>query len=83
MNNERNSDFRKMFLETKIKYKRNQGVNLATMVQVKNNLGIKRQVYIATGERITQEDRIKNNDKSFIYPRFILPSKHKLKYYYN
>jgi hypothetical protein len=34
-----------------------------------------KEVYVVTGDRITQEERIKNQEKVFKYPMLIIPSK--------
>ena len=39
------------------------------------NIIIKREKWIPDGDRITQEDRIKNSSKEIVYPFLIIPEK--------
>ncbi|KRX03617.1 Cyclic nucleotide-binding protein [Pseudocohnilembus persalinus] len=41
------------------------------------------KIFIPQGQYITQEDRIKNQNKHIQYPSFLIPSKHKLKAFWD
>lgn len=42
-----------------------------------------KEIYVAKGDKITQEERIKNEDKIIKYPNFIVPAKGKFKTYWD